>query len=370
MQNKKWIWGGLALLLFAIVSVQVYSKWKANAVSGQQPARVNVVPVEAATAKRGPAQASINITGSIQGVKEANISAKVTGRIEELPVNDGDYVEHGQLLARIDSRELEAQYLQATATVSSAQASLANAAKNFTRIQSLAQQGAVSQQQLDTAQTQYDTARAQTQQNSGSVQLLEAQLQNTAVTAPFSGYVARRALSQGEMVSTGTVLLALVDLSKVKIEVAIGEQDIGKIQLGQPAAFTVDAYPGVVFTGKVSEISPAAELKNRSFKVRIEADNTERKLKSGMFARVDIVFAQKAEALIVPKQAVLVKNNKSIVFVVQKDQVEQREVVTGLVNGQTVEIVQGLQEGETIATFGHDTLKNGDKVSIARKGGK
>jgi membrane fusion protein, multidrug efflux system len=370
MQNKKWIWGGLALLLFAIISVQVYSKWKTTPVSNQRQPRVNIVPIEAGIVQRSAAQAAISVTGSIQGVKEASISAKATGRIEVLPVKDGDYIESGQLLAKIDSRELEAQYLQAKANMTSAQANLANAARNYTRIQSLAQQGAISQQQLDTAQTQYDVAKAQTAQNTANVQLLEAQVANTSVVAPFSGYVARRSLSQGEMVSPGTILLAVVDLSKVKIEVFVSEQDIGKIQIGQPATFTVDAYHGQTFTGKVAEISPAADLKNRSFKVRIEAENTERKLKSGMFARAEIIYARKAEAYIVPKQAVIEKNGKPFVFVVKNDQVEQRAIATGLVYEQTIEIVTGIQAGEIIATFGHDTLKNGDKVSIARKGGK
>lgn len=372
MGTNKLIRGGIFLLLIfsTLVGIRLYVNWKSAPAANTQSARANVVSIEVGTAKRGPAQAAISVSGSVQGVQEANISAKATGRIELLTVNDGDYIEHGQLIAKIDARELEAQYLQAKANARSAQANLSNAARNSERMQSLAQQGAISQQQLDATLTQYDMALAQTAQNTANVQLLEAQLANTVVAAPFSGFVARRALSQGEMVSPGAVILALVDLSKVKIEVFISERDIARIRQGQPVSFSVDAYPGQTFIGKVAEISPAADPKNRSFKIRIEAENGERKLKSGMFARGEIIYDQKAETIILPKQAVLYQNGQSIVFVVVDEKVERREITTGLTNDQTIEIIRGLQDGEVIATFGHDNLKNGDKIAIARKGGK
>lgn len=368
--KQKLIWGGILVLLFSIAGVRLYYQGKADTAAKQRAARINIVPVEAGVVRREAVQAAISVTGSLQGVNEAGISAKTAGRIEQLPVNDGEYVQQGQLLALIDARELEAQYLQAKANASSAQANMANAARNYDRMRSLALQGAIAQQELDAAQTQYDMAVAQTAQNSGNVQLLEAQLANTRITAPFSGYIARKTLSRGEMVSSGAVLLAIVDLSKVKIAVFVSEQDIGKLKIGQSASFTVDAYPEQNFTGAVSEISPAADPQNRTFKVKIEAENQENRLKSGMFARVRIVHDHKSDALTVDKSAVVDKNGKPVVFVVNNGRIEQRDVVTGLENEQSSEILQGLQEGETIATFGHDTLKNGDIVSIIRKGGK
>lgn len=370
MKNKKLIWGGIVLLLFSLTGIRFYHVGKLDAVTNQRSARVNAVPVEVGTVKQGAIQAAVDVTGSIQGVREANVSAKATGRIEHMPFNDGEYVQQGQLIAIIDARELEAQYVQASANASSAQANMANVTRNYARMRSLAQQGAIAQQELDAVQTQYDMAIAQTAQHAGNMQLLEAQLANTKITAPFNGYIARKTLEQGEMVSSGSVLFAVLDLSKVKIEVFVSEQDIGKLQLGQIASFTVDAYPGQNFTGKVSEISPAADLENRAFKVKIEAENKGNLLKSGMFARVHIVYDQRSNVVMVDKSAIVDKNDKPVVFIVKDDQVEQREVVVGLQNGQISEIVQGLHEGEAVATFGHDTLKNGDKVSIIRKGGK
>lgn len=366
--TKKLVWGGVFLLLFSIVGYRIYTK--SAPAANTRTARVNVVPVETAVVITGPAQAAISVSGSVQGVQEANISAKATGRIEQLSVNDGDYIEQGQLIAKIDARELEAQYLQAKANARSAQADLNNAGRNSERMRSLAQQGAISQQQYDTTQTQYDVALAQSAQNTANVQLLEAQLANTVVVAPFSGYVARRTLSQGEMVSPGAVLLTVVDLSKVKIEVFVSEKDISRIEQGQLVTFRVDAYPGQEFSGKVTEISPAADPKNRSFKIRIEAENKERKLKSGMFARGEIIYANKMEAVIIPKQAVIYQSGLPVVFVVINEQVERRDIGTGLANDQTIEVTKGLQNGEIIATFGHDNLKNGDKIAVARKGGK
>lgn len=368
--KKKLIWGGIILLFFSVAAVRFYNHGKANSAVNQRAARVSTVPVEADIVGFGPVEAVINVTGSIQGVQEANISAKATGRIEQMLVTDGDFVEQGQLLALIDARELAAQYMQAQANATSAQANMTNAERNYERMRSLAQQGAVAQRELDSAQTQHEMATAQISQNAGNIQLLEAQLGNTRITAPFSGYIARRTLSQGEMVSSGAVLLAVVDLRQVKIEVFVSEQDIGRVKPGQNAVFTVDAYPGRTFTGTVTEISPAADPRNRAFKVKILADNTEKLLKSGMFARVRIIHDQKKAAVTVAKAAIVDKEGRPVVFVINNDIAEQREVTVGMGNEQSVEILQGLQTGETIATFGHDVLKNGDRVSVVRKGGQ
>lgn len=238
-----------------------------------------------------------------------NVSTKVPGQIEEVAVNEGDYVENGQVIAKLDSASLQIQVEQAQASLASAQAKLAslqegnrhqqvaqskaaveqaaanldNAGKNYERIENLYDGGAISAQQRDAAQTalkvaqaQYDTAAeglslmnegateqdikfAESQVSQAAAQLKSAQLQleNSVIKAPVSGVVAKKAVDPGEMVAVGQNLFSITNPADAWVEANIEETDIGKIQLGQRVDFTVDAYPGKKFKGEVAEVGDA-----------------------------------------------------------------------------------------------------------------
>ena len=164
--------------------------------------------------------------------------------------------------------------------------------------------------------------------------------------------------------------MTLVDTSKVKIELSVGESDIAKLAIGQSAKFTVDAYPGQTFTGAVSEISPAADLKSRTFKVWILADNPDQRLRSGMFARISLPYKTIEKAVKIPKDALVLRDQKTYVFVIQDGAAKLTPIVPVLESGAEIEIISGLPPETPISIWGHENLNNNDKVAVGKRCGE
>lgn len=368
MNKKKYIGISIALLFIAVVGWRIYGTYaKANANMAKPSKAVTTVEVKKATI--GPIAASISTTGTIQGIQEATITAKTSGRIQYLSVNDGSYVTAGQTLVELDAAEIRAQIDQALANRNQAVANRDNARINADRLNNLFKEDAAARQQLDNANTQYYVYDAQVAQATATMNLYQAQLANTVLTAPFSGYIFNKRVVMGDMASPNLPLMTLVDTSKVKVEINIGENDIAKLAIGQPVTFTVDAYPGQTFTGTLSELSPAADLKNRTFKVWILADNPDQKLRSGMFARVNLPYKQIGQVITIPKDALVVRDQKPYVFVIQDGSAKLTPVIPGLENDTDIEIISGLAPDTSVSIWGHENLHDNDKVAVGKRGG-
>jgi len=368
MNNKKYLWALLGVLLFTMIGWQIYGKYtKANA-STSKPSKA-VTTVEVKKAVRGPIAASINTTGTIQGLQEATIAAKTSGRIQYLGVSDGTFVAAGQTLIELDAAEIRAQMDQALASRNQALANRDNAQLNAERLHNLFKEDVVAKQQLDNANAQYFVYDAQVAQASASINLVQAQLANTILAAPFSGTIFNKRIVLGDMASAGMPLMTLVDTSKVKVEINVGENDIAKLVVGQTANFKVDAYPGQIFTGIVSEISPAADLKNRTFKAWILCDNPDLTLRSGMFARINLPYKQIDQAVKIPKDALVIRDQKAYVFIIEDGTAKLTPIIPGLESDTEIEVCSGLLPETIVSTLGHETLNDNDKVAIGKRGG-
>lgn len=368
--HKRHWWAIAVLVLLIAISGRVYGIYAKNAATAAKVSGKTAVVIETAAAARGSIAAAIQASGTVQGIQEANIAAKAAGRIQSVPVADGAFVTVGQLLVALDASEVQAQLGQAMAARAQAVANRENARSYSDRLTELYKEDAVAKQQLDNARTQHSVYDAQVAQSSATINLYQAQLSNMTLTAPFAGQIANKRIVIGDMAAANQILMTLVDTSKVKVEITLGETDIGKIKVGQTATFKVDAFPQDVFTAKVSEISPAADLKSRTFKVWLLSENPGFKLRSGLFARVVIDYAQKGDALKVPKDAVLLRDKQSYVFVIANDVAKLSPVTTGLESGKDVEILSGLEAGAVVSVWGHENMNDGDKVSIQKRGDK
>ncbi|GMB00976.1 efflux RND transporter periplasmic adaptor subunit [Pelosinus sp. IPA-1] len=361
MNNKKYLWTLLVVLLFTLIGWRIYGSYaKANA-STVKPGKA-ITTVEVKKAVIGPIAASINTTGTIQGIQEATIAAKTSGRIQYLGVSDGTFVAAGQTLVELDAAEIRAQMDQALANRDNAQL-------NVDRLHNLFTEDVVAKQQLDNANAQYYVYDAQVAQASASINLVQAQLANTVLTAPFSGTIFNKRAVLGDMASANLPLMTLVDTSKVKVEINVGENDIAKLAVGQTANFKVDAYPDQTFTGTVSEISPAADLKNRTFKAWILCDNPDQKLRSGMFARINLPYKQIDQAVKVPKDALVIRDQKAYVFIIEDGTAKLTPIVTGLESDTEIEITSGLLPETIVSILGHETINDNDKVAVGKRGG-
>lgn len=369
LQKRHW-WAILVLVMAIAIGGRAYSIYSKNAATAAKTSGKTAVVIETATAARGAIAASLSASGTVQGIQEANIAAKAAGRIQSTPVVDGSFVTAGQLLVDLDASEVRAQLGQALASKAQTIANRENSRAFLGRLTELYKEDAVAKQQLDNAQTQYNVYDAQVAQSNATINLYQAQLSNMTLVAPFSGQIANKRVVTGDMAAPNQLLMTLVDTSKVKVEITLGETDIGKIKIGQTAAFKVDAFPNETFTAAVSEISPAADLKSRTFKVWLISDNPGFKLRSGLFARVAIDYAQNAQALRVPKDAVLLRDKQKYVFVIADDTAKLVPVTTGLENNKEVEIISGLDAGAVVSVWGHENMNNGDKVSVQKRGDK
>ncbi len=296
----------------------------------------------------------------------------------------------------------ENQVVQAQAALRSAQASLSLAQANVERMRSLNAQGAVSKQELDTAETQarvaqsqvaqaqaqYDSARqswtmmrvgaraediqqarAQVAQAQAGLAAVQVQLRDSTIYAPFAGTITQRHVEPGEVVSSLTTssqssLLVLSEVGDVYIELVVPAQHRAELQQGQTAQLAVDGLPGKTFEGRVEEIKPAAEVASRTFGVKVRVSNQQGILRPGMFARGAIVVKVRHGVLQIPEQAVMTATSGSVVFVVRDGRAVRQAVTLGEHQNGLVEVTSGLTGGDTVVVQGQDALTDNQPVTL------
>ncbi|WP_420476417.1 efflux RND transporter periplasmic adaptor subunit [Noviherbaspirillum sp. ST9] len=298
----------------------------------------------------------INAVGSIRSNEAVVIRPEVSGRIAKLNFSDGQQVKKGQLLIAFDSTVNQAEVQQAKAELGIARA-------NFERTVDLAKQKFISERARDESQANVQVLEAK-------LALAEARLSKLEIRAPFSGIVGIRTVSVGDYVKDGTDLVNLEDISSVKVDFRVPERYVDQVQKGQGIEVLVDALPGRPFRARVDAIDPQVDSSGRSALLRGRIDNPEGKLKPGMFARVRLILAERDNAMVVPEEAIVPQGNKVTVWKVVDGKATRTEVKTGLRRAAKVEIVEGLQPGDTVVTAGQIRLsKDGTPVRIAQMSG-
>ncbi len=338
----------------------------------EQMEAVTAVPVAVAEVARGDISKVVSLTGDIEPWRQVNIVPDLPGKVAKIYVKEGDRVRQGQLLAELDTRTARLQLQQAEAGLAVAQANFHSASKDWKRMQDLHQKRTVSPQQYEKAQLAYEAARAQLQQAEAALKMTRHQLEVSVMKAPFAGVIAGKNINEGEYINPAmsgmgpgaSSVVTLMDLSRVKIKVNVSEKDMASVRIGQKARITVDAYPEEVFIGEVSNVGPVADPMTRSFAVEITVANPQMKLRAGMFARVEIFTARREEVLLIPTDAVVAEKTGTCVFVLEGGKVRRRPVQLGLKQGLTVEVVNGLREGEKVVTVGKEMLQDGATVTV------
>lgn len=402
-----------ALFLIICISLITFSGCTKN---NKTISEETVVPVKTSKVIRGPIQNVNTITGRIIGDKEINVVGKVSGRVAEVLVDVGDRVKKGDVLVKLETEELMDQLKQAEAALAAAEANLKanesgaiprqldqarsayrqaeanylNAKNDYERMKALYKEQAISKQDFDSitlkytvAKTQYESAkeqlrlteessvrniealRAQVKQAQASVDLIRTNIKNSTITSPIDGIISNRFVDPGEMAAAGSPVVTAVNIDKVKIEINVPEAEINKLSAGQELDVTVEAISdNNTFKGTITNISPAADAQTRLFRVKLLIDNKEHTLKPGMFAQVKLITETKKDALLIPKDAIVMKKEGNIVYVVKDNRVVQRNVKLGITNLGYVEVLEGLSEGEEVVVTGQNLLSEGALVKI------
>jgi RND family efflux transporter MFP subunit len=371
--------GILGLTLVALVAFRLVSSG-----AKKDPRKERVVTVGTMMPVRKDLDVHLTYTADIQPYQQVNIFSRVDGYISKIYVDKGDYVKADQLLVEVDHTDYvhsvnraKANLEAARANVVSQEATIRNAKLNLDRMRTLIKNEYVSQQDVDNAQAAYDVAvahieslRAQVHQMEVALQQAETSLTYSYIRAPFAGSISVRNLDAGAFVSgsTGSTstlsrgILVLQDITTVRVLVDVVEQDVPLVKLGQTAELRADAYPGRVFTGKVTRVVQALNPSTRTMTVEVDIPNPDRALKGGMFARVELHVGRHENALQIPIDAVTRLEADQYVYTVQDGKARKVPVELGIRSNGLIEITKGLTGTDPVIVSGKDLVTDAVKV--------
>ncbi len=363
-------------------------------------------PVETADAVSMDMHSIIRTTGSLEPYQTVNVLSKVQGMVESVHMEQGDIVKNGDILLKLDSKEFDIALKQAEADLLSAKASLNEAelqrAENqYKRIKELYEKDLSSPQELEQqealflqAKSNYESQQARILSLSANYERARLNLSYTTIRSPIAGVISRRFVNKGELLSPSSPVCEIVNISKLYARIYVSEKFIHYLDRNKEVEVIVDAVPENLFFGRIDLISPVAETQSRTFQTSILIDNSNNNLKAGMFARVIINVAEFKDAVAVPKDAVIMRQDQEYCFIIKNDDkkpdepaaeqenesddkdssqedapainVSMVKVRTGIEDSSFVQIIEGVKAGDKVIVSGHYDLNDGDIVRIIR----
>ena len=347
MKKSYWTAGFLLIATTAVASLYVLPGTEAESNSDLR---------RTATVSLGTLNETVTATGVVRPVTgaEVNVGSRISGTVVSLPVAVGEHVVIGQLLAELDATALEAQADEARADVALAKPRIELATSILTRRQRLAENGLASVEDLETAENNLAVAQAQLQANQARLRSAEIALSYTQVTAPISGVVAEVSTREGETVAAAFAapnFVTIIDLNRLEVLAYVDETDIGRVFVGQQASFTVDTYPNVEITARITAIQPRAELQGSvvNYLVRMEFESsTDYVLRPEMTAHVRIVVEERDNVLTAPRATIKRTVGRQYVVLQRGNQWTEQDVQTGWRSESTVEFLSGVREGDVL----------------------
>ncbi|WP_218309617.1 efflux RND transporter periplasmic adaptor subunit [Alteromonas antoniana] len=310
------------------------------------------IPVETQVVSSGTIASTYNATAILEAKEEAFVVARASGIIEEILVEEGDYVEKGQVLAQLDKKRYELNLAKARADLRGIEQELA-------KINEVYSKKLVSEDAFQKLTAQYESATA-------SVKLAELDLKETTILAPISGYIAERNAKVGNLTESfqRERMFHIVQQRELQGIVYLPESELPQIRKDQKAALTVSALNDRVVTGFVERISPVIDSETGTFKVTLRVPNHDEILKAGMFSEVSLHYATHENATLLPRKALVSIDNNVSVFVVDNGVAKKVDISTGFEQGDMVEVLHGLNGNENVVVTGHQNLKDASPVEV------
>jgi RND family efflux transporter MFP subunit len=365
---------GVFLLLLIVAAVVLYLV--RSRITAQEVATIHPT-VRRSTAT--PATPILSASGYLVARRKAVVSAKIQGRLAELDVDEGSWVTPGQVIARLDNADLQAQIEVARAGVQQTTADLAEKQRQLRLTQALANDGVVSQDQLQAAMSRVRVAEAALSQSKASVSLAEANFQNTIIRAPFAGVVVKKMAEVGESVApippgvnlstSSGAIVGIADMATLEAEADVSETSIAKLERNQPAQISLDAIPGRTYRGVLRQVIPTADRTKATIAVKVRLLERDENLRPEMSAKVTFLERVKESSstarpiITVAKDALVTANGTTAVFII--DSQKKVHFVPVSIGGETqgeVTIAEGLVGSEVLVLRPPGTLRDGDKV--------
>lgn len=321
-----------------------------QATDDKAQAEPSAQPVETAAVERGELTAHYAATAALQAEREATLVSEVPGTVLELLVEEGDTVRKGQVLARVDAERSRLQLREA-------EADLQRRKNDVERGEKLLARQLIAANMHDQSTSDYAVRRAE-------VALARVSVGKSEIRAPFDGVITRRWVKRGQLLAANGSVYDIADFSDLRADLRVPERDAVALASGQPVTFTVDALGTRAFTAAVERVAPVVDRASGTVMVTVRIDNRDRSLRPGLFARMDVAFLHIADAVLVPKSAVLGSRDAAFAFVVEGRNARRVPLRLGQESGSRVQVLDGVEDGAVVVVTGHAALSDGALVEV------
>lgn len=364
--SKRTLGVGLILVCLALAAIMWTKKREASSTTTENAA----VSVQVATVGLQTILETVSAVGILTANADVMVSAETAGRTVAAPMQVGERVAKGALLAQVDDELLIIALDQAQAQLLMAETNLDKSKRDLQRVEKLQLADGASTSDLEGARLAVRAAEAQYKAAHVAFKYSQRQLNDSKIRAPISGVIAAKYLEVGEMAGPGRQIANIVDLDKMKIKLDIAENDIVKMNKGQTCQVTLDACPGRVFPGKVWSVGAKSENPTgHIYPVEVMMDNPPQSgIRAGMFGRVTIQVGALPDAIVINQDAIVTSDDgRQQVYVIENQHAKRRDIKTGVSHAPFVHVREGLRVGETLVIFGQTTLRDGEAVRIVEK---
>jgi multidrug efflux pump subunit AcrA (membrane-fusion protein) len=377
MNLKKIVIIGICLVLGVLVAVRIFDAVRK---AQEKPAVVEQLkPVRVLAVSNRTIEDVLSLTGTVNPEKAVDVVSKLSGRILALHADEGQPVKEGQVLAVIETTELDHSLQNAELAKIAADTSYDNAKLNLDRTQKLFKEGLVAQQQLDAAVLQFTAAETAKKQAENEITQIKSQLasqgwttkqvtpdggtiRSSRLVSPLTGVVLKKFSEEGTLVNSQSPVFTVAKTDRVKIRISVEEQMLRYIKVGQAVSLTVNAWPDE-FRGVIANILPQVDPATRGITAEIAVANSGGRLLPGMFAKVRLV-RQSVNTLALPNRAILEDERGNYIYLLDGDKVVRRDVTVGLSNDDYTAISSGLNLGEKVIVAGQHSVEDGTKVEV------
>lgn len=369
-KSRKWLW--LVLIIIVLVVVIGFFQLR-DSVTPAMSVKAGVVGYMSGS----DATADLVATGYVVAQRLAEVASKGTGRLEYIGFDEGDRVNSGDVIARLENGDVLASLALARAQLAQARVDTLNTGRQYRRQAGLLESGAVTEEISESSESAWLSANAAVAAAEAQVRIAEISVDNTYIRAPFDGTVLSKNAEVGEIVapfassasSKGSVV-TLADMSSLEVEADVNEANINRVKTGQPCEIILDAYPTVRYAARVKKIVPTADRSRATVLTRVEFLELDDKVLPEMSARVNFFIdeqtqQQKATALVVPKDALTSRDGQTVAFRITDETVRMVAVRVGRELGDLTEVISGLADGDRVVLSPPGKLTDGQKVSIS-----
>jgi membrane fusion protein (multidrug efflux system) len=362
--RRRWLVGGIVFLAIAGAiggSVALRLAKKAEDSGKAAPVTLEFRPSDLTRVEARPLARWLPVSGTLQPVRQATVKAKVSGDVKQVTVREGETVQAGQVLARIDTADLDAKLIERLGALESTKAQLAMAEKTRTSNRMLLKQNFISQNAFDNSESSFHVAEGSVKSAEAQVQLARNALRDAVAVSPLSGLVGKRHVQPGEKVAFDSPLITVVDLKDLELQAAVPAVDVPELTIGKSVELVIDGFGERRFSGRVERINPATEPGTRSILVYVGIPNADGALRGGMFATGRIALGASAPVATLPATAVRVEAGQSYVWMLEDGKLVKRIVATGARDDAAgrVEIRTALPAGVPVLGARMDNLKEG-----------